>query len=181
MRIGIDVRCLAEGRRTGVEEYVLGLLPAVFKKDKENEYILFFNSYHDRKIDFSWANFPNVKIKKFSFPNKLLNFSLWYLGWPKIDRLLNGVDVFFAPNISFVALSKKAKFYLTIHDLSFERYSHFFSGKRKLWHLFISPKKLAKQADKILVVSESTKRDLEDVYGIVADKIEVIPDRKSVV
>ena len=33
MRIGIDIRCLAEGKRTGVEEYTLALLKAVFERD----------------------------------------------------------------------------------------------------------------------------------------------------
>ena len=95
MKIGIDVRCLAEGRRTGVEEYALNLLQHLFELDKKNNYVLFFNSWRVKMPDFSWIEkYSNVKIKKFNFPNKILNFSFWYLGWPKIDRMIGGVDIF---------------------------------------------------------------------------------------
>ncbi|MFZ5982033.1 MAG: glycosyltransferase family 4 protein, partial [Patescibacteria group bacterium] len=105
---------------------------------------------------------------------KLLNFSLWYLGWPKLDRLLGGVDVIFLPNISFASISRRAKLILTIHDLSFERCSEFFSWKRRLWHIFLNPRKLSKRADRIIAVSESTKNDLVRLYGAEKEKIQVI-------
>jgi len=175
MRIGIDVRCLAEGRRTGVEEYLLSLLDNLFRLDKENEYLLFFNSFSRKKVDFSWAEkYPNVKVKKFRIPNKFLNFSFWYLNWPKLDRLVGGTDVFFLPNIIFGSLSRKTKVVLTVHDLSFERHLENFSWKRKLWHLFINPKKICRRADQIIAVSKSTGADLESLYGIFPEKISCI-------
>ena len=75
MRIGIDVRCFADGRRTGVEEYALGFLDNIFQMDTRNEYVLFFNSFKKRKVDFSWTDkYPNVTIKKFNYPNKIFIF-----------------------------------------------------------------------------------------------------------
>jgi glycosyltransferase involved in cell wall biosynthesis len=175
MRIGIDVRCLSDGRKTGVEEYTLNLLHNLFEKDTKNEYILFFNSFKDPKINFDWTEkYPNVKIKKFRLPNKLLNLSFWYLGWPKIDKLIGGADVIFFPNIIFGSVSKKAKMVVTIHDLSFERYPETFSLKKRLWHIFINPKKLCRSADKIIAVSGSTKNDLVSIYHINPGKIIVI-------
>jgi len=175
MRIGIDVRCLAEGRRTGVEEYTLNILRNLFEIDRKNEYILFFNSFSKSKVDFSWTDkYSNVKIKKSNFPNKLLNLSFWYLNWPKIDKLVGGVDVFFLPNIIFGSFSLKTKLVLTIHDLSFERYPETFSWKRRLWHFFVNPKKICQRADKIMAVSDSTKEDIKSIYKITSDKIEVV-------
>lgn len=176
MRIGIDVRCLAEGRMTGVEEYTLNLLKNLFRLDKENEYVLFFNSFKSARADFSWLKkYPNVKLKKFHFPNKLLNLCFWYLNFPKIDRMIGGADVVFLPNIIFGSVSAKAKLTATIHDLSFERFSETFSRKRRLWHIFINSKKICRRAQKIIAVSDSTKNDLQLLYGIEAQKIEVIP------
>ena len=175
MRIGIDVRCLAEGRRTGVEEYTLNLLENLFKQDSKNEYILFFNSFRHARADFSWiAKYPNVKLKRFNFPNKILNFLFWYLNWPKIDHLIGGVDIFFLPNIIFASVSPRAKLVATLHDLSFERHSETFSWKRRLWHSFINPKKICQKATKIIAVSNSTKKDLIQIYGIDLKKIEMI-------
>ncbi len=54
--------------------------------------------------------YSNVSIKHTHFPNKFLNFSLWFFRYPKLDRLLGGVDIFIAPNISFLAVSRKGLF-----------------------------------------------------------------------
>lgn len=174
MRIGVDIRCLMEGTRTGVEEYTIGALKKLFESDRENQYVLFINSFKKIKGNLSWLEeYPNVEIKNYGFPNKLFNLLIWFFGWPKIDLLLGGVDVFFAPNIAFIAVSKKCKFVLTIHDLSFERFTEFFSAKRKVWHFILNPRKLCQRADKILAVSESTQNDLSSLYGIEKRKISV--------
>lgn len=174
MRIGIDVRCLAEGRRTGVEEYTLNFLDNLFSLDTRNEYVLFFNSFKNSKTDFSWIEkFPNVSLRKTHYPNKLLNLSLWYLNWPKLDRMVDGADIFFMPNIGFGSVSKESKLIVTMHDLSFERYAETFSWKRRLWHMFINPKKICRRADRIIAVSESTKNDIEKLYAIDEAKIKV--------
>lgn len=175
MRIGIDVRCLAEGRKTGVEEYTVNLLKNLFKIDQKNKYVLFLNSFKALEGNLDWiGEYPNVSVKRFSFPNKLINFLFWYLNWPKIDRLLGGVDVFFSPNIIFNSVSKKVRHVMTFHDLSFERYPRSFSLKRRLWHSFINPKKMAQKADDIISVSDSTKEDLISLYGVEPKKIKSI-------
>ncbi len=174
MRIGIDIRCLAEGKRTGVEEYTLALLSGLFKRCPENEYILFFNAWK-KTPDFSWATkYPNVTVKMFHFPNKLLNFSLWYLRFPKLDTLVGGTDIFFLPNLNFAAVSHKTKLVVTAHDLSFELFPDTFSLKRRIWHFFIHFKRLVLSADRVMAVSESTKNDLIDYYGVPKEKITVI-------
>jgi len=175
MRIGIDVRCLIEGRRTGIEEYTLNLLKNIFEIDSKNEYVLFWNSFRKPKTKLKWVKkYKNVSIKKFDYPNKLLNFCFWYLQWPKIDLLLGGVDAVFFPNIIFGSVSRKAKTIVTMHDLSFERYPEMFSLVRRWWHIFINPKAFCKKADKIIAVSQSTKNDLVSLYGIKPEKIKVI-------
>ncbi len=160
---------------TGVEEYTLNLLQNLFLLDKENKYVLFFNSFKPVKADFSWLEkYPNVRLKRFHFPNKFLNFCFWYLDFPKIDRLIGGADIVFLPNIIFGSVSAKAKLLATIHDLSFERFPETFSRKRRWWHGFINPKKICRRALKIIAVSDSTKNDLQSLYGIGPEKIEVI-------
>jgi len=172
MRICIDVRCLAGGRRTGVEEYTTNLLHDIFEIDQENEYVLFLNSFSDPKVDLSaFSEYSNVSIKKLRLPNKLLNFLFWYFSWPKIDRIVGSADVVFMPNIIFGSVSRKTRLVVTIHDLSFERYGKFFSGKRRWWHMFVNPKKICRRAEKIISVSDSTNRDIVSVYGIDPGKI----------
>ena len=172
MKIGVDIRALLQGKETGVEEYVEQLLVKLFDVDQKNEYILFYNAWRIHVMDLSWVEkYPNVSIKRFRVPNKLFNFSLWYFGYPEIDRLLGNVDIFFMPNLNFIALSQKTRLLLTVHDLSFEHYPQTFSWKRRLWHSFVNPRRLCKRADTIFAVSASTKADLVETYGIQTKKI----------
>lgn len=176
MRIGIDIRSLAAGRRTGVEEYTIGLLKELFQSGREHEYILFFNAWGQAEPDLSWAEgFAHVRVRRFRIPNKLLNFSLWYLRYPKLDRLIGGVDVFFMPNLNFAAFSRKTKVFVTAHDLSFELFPEFFSWKQRLWHFAVNFRGLLRRADCVIAVSESTQDDLSSIYGIPREKIRVIP------
>ena len=174
-KIGIDIRCLIDGKRTGVEEYTINLLANLFELDTRNKYILFLNSFRASNIDLEiFSKYKNVSIRQFRIPNKLLNLFFWYLGWPHVDKMVGGLDIFFMPNINFVGLSKDVKLFLTMHDVSFEYMPEMFSLKRRLWHLFINPKRLCKKACKIISVSQSTKDDLISVYGISNDKIKMI-------
>ncbi|EKE12128.1 MAG: mannosyltransferase B-like protein [uncultured bacterium] len=175
MRIGIDIRCLTDGKRTGVEEYTINLLENIFELDKKNEYILFLNSYRKSHFDERiFAHFKNVKVKRFHLPNKLLNFCFWYLRWPLADKMLGGVDIFFMPNINFIALSKKVKLILTVHDLSYEIFPETFSVKRRAWHGFINPRALCKRADQIIAVSDSSMADAIEHFNINEQKIQRI-------
>ncbi len=175
MKICIDARCLVEKKRTGVGEYTFNLLRTLFEIDKKNQYILFLNSWKRNGNDFSWINkYSQVKLKKFFFPNKLLNLFFWYFHWPKIDKMVGGADVVFMPNIIFGSVSKKTKLVITIHDLSYKRYPKYFSLKRRWWHIFINPQKICQKADKIIAVSQSTSDDLKQLYKIKPKKIKTI-------
>ncbi len=174
-RIGIDIRCLTDGKRTGVEEYTVNILERLFELDQKNQYILFLNSFREPNFDLQiFSKYKNVSIKQFRYPNKILNLCFWYFGWPCADEMIGGVDVFFMPNINFIALSQKTKLVLTIHDLSYEIFSESFSLKRQLWHSILNPRKLAKRADKIIAVSNSTKNDILLQWKINAQKIQRI-------
>ncbi|MFZ1720702.1 MAG: glycosyltransferase family 1 protein [Candidatus Moraniibacteriota bacterium] len=175
MRVVIDLRCLADGRRTGVEEYVTGLLRALFDANETDEFVLFYNAWRgELPEDFGWMNaYPNVSVKRFHIPNKILNGLLWYFRWPKLDTFCGGADIFFMPNLNFAAVSQQAKLVVTAHDLSFEAYPETFSLKRRLWHLLVNFRGLCRRASLIVAVSHSTKQDIQSYYRI--------PDRKVVV
>lgn len=158
-----------------MEEYTVKLLKHLFLLDSHNTYVLFANSFGDSSVSLDWVQgFPNVTVRRFRFPNKLLNLSLWYFGFPKIDRLLGGVDLFFMPNINFVALEKKTKLVLTMHDLSFFLFPETFSFKRKLWHMFVRPRVLCRRADSIIAVSKSTKEDIVRHWKIESNRVHAI-------
>ncbi len=179
MIIGVDLRAIGQGKYSGVEEYALNLLSAMIEIDKKNQYIFFVSGGNigQRYLDFSGrmrAKNPNIKLVHYHMPNRLLNVFFKFFNWPKIDRLMGGVNAVFAPNINLLPISRGVKIIATIHDLSFAKYKDFFSIRQKFWHSFVNPGALAKKAEYLIAVSESTKHDLIELYGIRSEKIKVI-------
>lgn len=180
MNIGIDIRPMMSLPRTGIGEYTLELLDAIFKIDNKNQYFLYYNSQSNISFSLPKWKYKNVKIIHTKYPNKFLNRSMKFFGIPKIDKIIakkakiQKLDIFFAPNIGFIKLSSTPKNILTIHDLSFEFFKEFFNIKRYFWHKELSPKKQCRLADIILTPSQNTKQDLINYYKISPTKINVI-------
>lgn len=172
MRIGVDIRCLMDGGRTGVEEYTLSVLNSMLKQNKTDTFVLFANSRKPMQLPSIEA--PNIEWRTFSYPNKLFNTSLKLFRWPKIDQLLGGVDVLFVPSVRLVPCSKKCPIVVTFHDLSFVRHPEYFSWKRRVWHWLMEQKRLAQNAKKVIAVSKTTANDLEELYKIPSENITVV-------
>ncbi|KKQ79354.1 MAG: Glycosyl transferase group 1 [Parcubacteria group bacterium GW2011_GWC2_38_7] len=178
MNIAIDIRCLMEKQLTGVGEYTLNLLKQLFAIDNKNEYYLFFNSRKKVESILPRFNQKNVHYCGFHWPNKVLNLSLKLLKYPKLDKWIQRkfkipkIDLFFFPNISFFATT--CPYLITAHDLSFEFFPEFLSFKRRLWHKIMQPKKIFSEATHIIGVSENTKTDLVNHYGLDSNKINTI-------
>ncbi|MBD3310945.1 MAG: glycosyltransferase [Candidatus Magasanikbacteria bacterium] len=180
MKIGIDIRVLMSKKRTGVGEYTFELLDNLFKIDKENQYYLFINSFKDVSDEVMVWRQDNVHYVIKHWPNKLFNLCQLILKWPKLDKITtHGLDYWFSPNLNFTVLSKRVKFILTVHDLSFEFFPDCFSWKRRLWHKILNPSNQCKRANLILAPSENTKRDVVSYYGIREDKVRAVYPGKS--
>ncbi len=184
MKIGIDIRVLMDKNYSGVSKYGANLLLALFKQEQEvfksglnNSYNLFYNSSKNIKDRLSvWQN-DFSQIRSLSWPNKIFNYFLQkILSWPKLDLFLGEPDIFWSPHFNFSSFSKnsKTKRVITVHDLSFLRHPEFFSWRKRFWHLALGVKKILKQTDGIVAVSENTKSDLIELLGIDEDKIRVI-------
>ena len=66
MKIGIDIRCLVEDRKTGVEEFTVGFLKDALENDKKNQFILFTNSFKNTDGNIAWLKkYSNVEIKNY--------------------------------------------------------------------------------------------------------------------
>ncbi len=169
MIIGIDLRVLAKKEEGGISQYLENLLPYLIDLGKDDTFKLFYNGWKKQPLNYLWLQKPNVKLYEFKIPNHLLDILKI-----KIDKLLKGIDVFFSPHFLISNLSEGIKKIITVHDISFYYWPEFFDIKRRLWHWRINPKKQINSADKIIAVSQSTKKDLIEVYGTEDSKISVI-------
>lgn len=160
---------------SGVSEYTLNLLREIFKQDKKNKYKLFYNSWHDVSNRIPEFNYPNVKVVATNYSNKILNYILFkFFNWPKIDKKLGRVDLMFMPHFNFIALSDKCKKVITVHDLSFMRHPHYFSVRHNFWQKNINLKKFLPQFDKIITVSDHTRRDVRELCDIEEKNIKTV-------
>ncbi|MBI2552038.1 glycosyltransferase family 4 protein [Candidatus Uhrbacteria bacterium] len=191
MRIAIDGRALQSTPRSGVGQYTYHLLRALFELDRVNEYVVWYNAAGKLSVP-EFSEYPNARVYHTRWPNKALNVGMKVFGAPTPPNLPSGrggnrivspplrggvrggLDIFFMPNLNFIALPSRTKLILTIHDLSFIHFPEHFSLKSRLWHRAIGPRALLKRADHIIAVSRHTKDDLMETYGIPPKKISVI-------
>ncbi|MFA6194285.1 MAG: glycosyltransferase family 1 protein [Patescibacteria group bacterium] len=185
MKIGIDIRVLMDKHYSGISEYTANLLSAILAQDQTNEYKFFYNSYHDLNGRLDKWNNHNSQVIGLHYPNKIFNYCLQKIfGYPRLDKILGGVDVFWLPHFNFTSLSSSEsglKKVITVHDLSFLRYPQFFSGRKNFWHKALGVKKILKEADMVIAVSENTKNDIIELAGIDAAKIRVIYSGNNVI
>lgn len=171
MRLAIDARSLMEGRHSGVEEYTTQLVRALRQTAPAGwQLVLFYNSLKPVRL----PRFDrDIEVQGLRLPNKIFNLSQWALSRPRWDKLVPA-DCFLVPNVRLVPLSFNVPLIVTAHDLSFERFPEFYSWRRRLWHRFVRPRWLMREADAMIAVSHSTAADLAELYQIPADKINVI-------
>lgn len=173
MRIGVDIRSLLAGTGRGVSHYTASLLAELVRTHPDDEWCLVQTGRQSYRLPASLeAN--NVTLRHLRVPNKLLNLTLGSAGLPRLDRVAGKPDVFFAPNLGFVATGT-TPLVVTVHDLSYKLYPRFFSARERAWHAAIRPRHLLQRAKAIVTVSEQTKRELAEHYETPTEKVSAIP------
>ncbi len=171
MRIAIDIRPLLERNRAGVPTYAAEITHALAASGT-HEYALFLNAARLAVPADVPAESRRISHQFFSYPNRLLNSGFAFLRTPTIEQLVGDIDAVYLPNLNFVATEKPT--IVTVHDLSFVRYPRFFTPKQRLWHSLVGAKRTLERAAAIVAVSEHTKRDIVETFGISEQKIHVV-------
>lgn len=168
MRIGIDARGITDGFKGGVGEYTQHIIQSL-------------REYQDLDLEFlatgmrKNSEIAGVQNTWLQYPNRLLNLSLKTINRPYLDKTFSQKpDKVWMPNWNITALSSEAELILTVHDVSIRVLPEVFSQKMRLWHKYIGIDRLLDRVNTIIAVSESTKRDLIDIYGVKGEKIKVI-------
>jgi glycosyltransferase involved in cell wall biosynthesis len=173
MRICIDLRCLqTPPPRGGVGVYAEHLVRALLARDHANEYLLFANGVMNPARHLPTFDAPNTRKVVGHWPNKF-----WKIASPlpyspcRIPR----ADTVFLPNLNCLPpLPPQTRLVVTVHDLSFEHFPDLFTVKQRLYHRMIRPCALLARANAIIAVSETTKRDAVETYGIPEERIHVV-------
>ncbi|MFA6048012.1 MAG: glycosyltransferase family 1 protein [Parcubacteria group bacterium] len=177
MRIGIDARTILnpeKGEAIGVGHYTYQLIRHLLEIDSENEYVLFFD-FRVREKDVKKFTKLNVKIKFYPFSDYKKYLPGAYneiLGMATLAR--EKLDVIHSTSPSSrIPTSYRGKTIVTVHDLASYKVPDIFPSF-KVAKYKATMNLMVSKADKIIAVSNSTKKDLCDIFGCNEDKIRVI-------
>ena len=169
MNIGFDAK-RAYHNHTGLGHYSRTLVHSLATYFPQHKYFL-FNPKASSSFQFNETNVHEVLPQSF-FSKKLS--SVWRSNWVKKDLQQHKIELYHGLSHEIPVNIQKTsiKSIVTIHDLIFERYPEQF----KLIDRKIYSKKFrysCEHADKIIAISNQTKRDIIDLYKTPAEKIEV--------
>lgn len=174
MRIGIDCRTIlnpqGSGEHAGVGHYTYYLVKHCLEVDRTNEYVLFFD-HRVRESPFPEA--PNVRFCFFPFfqLKKYLPFAYSHIFLPFIIQR-HHCDVFHGP-ANVIPIGYHGRSVVTVHDLAIYRNPSWFPSGQNFSTKTLIPKSL-QRANRIIAVSESTKKDIQKFFHIPSSKIRVI-------
>jgi glycosyltransferase involved in cell wall biosynthesis len=186
MIIGIDISQTLYG--TGVGNYVSYLVKEMVKKSSDDQFILFFSSLRGTVpsdlFNLTKTN-KNVSLKVFSIPPTLLDLLWNKLHMFPIEWFIGPVDVFLSSDWTEPPV-KQAKKVTILYDFIVYKYPQESHNQTSfnLKNLILMPnivsvqkrklKWVKKEVQKILCISEATKKDAEELLHIDKSRLAVI-------
>lgn len=168
MRIGINTRLLLKGKLEGIGWFTYQTLQRMVRNHPEHEFFFFFDRPYDESFVFAHNVTPVVVPPQARHP---FLFMLWFEVTLPAALKKHKIDVFLSPD-GFCSLRTKVPTCLVIHDLAFEHYpEHLKFSHRHYWQYY--QPRFADKAKRIVTVSEYSKQDLHEQYGISTGKIDV--------
>ena len=168
MRIAVNTRLLLKGKLEGIGWVAYETLKRIVLAHPEVEFYFIF----DRKPDPMFLFADNVK-PVVLFPQARHPFLFIWFFELSVPRALRSIkaDLFYSPD-GYLSLRTKVPQVVEFHDLNFE---HFPGDMPRihLWHYKRYFPKFARKAERIVTVSEFSKQDIVDCYGVSPEKIDV--------
>lgn len=168
MRIAINTRFLLKHKMEGFGWFTFETVKRFVINHPEHEFYFFFDRAYDKKYIFAKNVIPIILNPPARHP---ILFKIWFDY--SVTRALKKykIDLFLSPD-GYLSLLTKTPQIGVIHDINFEHYPNDIpliprKYLRKYFPLF------AKKAKHIITVSNFSKQDIIEKYGISPDKITV--------
>lgn len=172
MKIGIDYTAALK-QSGGIGRYTRGLITALAELDRQNQYLLMHApDSPPTRLQF-FQPYSNFSHKRYPLPERWMT-----IGWHRfhlpipVETFTHSIDLFHSPNFILPPV-RRAKTLLTVHDLSFIRHPQGAVDRLRRWLEKVVPRSLAR-ANHVLADSESTKRDLIEIFSVNSGKITVV-------
>lgn len=168
MRIGVNTRFLLSSKMEGFGWYTYEVVKRLVEAHPEHEFIFFFDRPFDEKFVFA----KNVNPVVLFPPARHPILFVWWFEW-SVKRALKKyrIDVFYSPD-GYLSLKSPVPQVGVIHDLNFEHHPEDIPASPLRYLRKYFPK-FAKKAAHIVTVSDYSKQDIVQSYGISPSKITV--------
>jgi glycosyltransferase involved in cell wall biosynthesis len=202
MIIGIDASRVNKPNKTGTEWYSWYLIeefkkmtspdviarepqgdrgnPAVAERDPhaslrfaQDDKVLRFVLYTNTKLTDKLGEMPNKnwQEKILAWPPKYLwtQIRLWW------ELLFKSPDVLLVPahTIPLLPIRKKIKVIVNVHDVGFRRFPELYKPIQ-VWYHDLTMRRIKARADLIITISEFSKKEIMELYGVKPEKIKVV-------
>ncbi len=169
MQIVVNTRLLIKDRLDGMAWFSYQTLKRITQNNPEVHFVFLFDRPYDEEFIFSDNVTPMVLSPQARHP-------FLYYAWFQfaVKPLLNRMqpDLFLSPD-GFLVLGAKCPQLPVIHDINFFHHPNDSKWLTAKYYNHFFPK-FAKEASRIATVSEFSKKDLIESYGISPSKIDVV-------
>lgn len=182
-KVGFDAKRAVQNN-TGLGNYSRYIVEILARFYPDTEYLLFAPVKKDNARLHTLLSLKNVRFLFASGFWKMLP-SIWRVGPATVDIERNGVDIFhgLSNELPVGIQTAGCKSVVTIHDLIFIRYPQYYKPIDRIIYRW-KFRYACRKADKVIAVSECTKRDILSYFQIPSEKVEVVyqgchPDYKK--
>lgn len=169
MRIAINTRFLLPHKMEGFGWYTFEVVKRIVEQHPEHDFIFFFDRKYDEKFIFGKNVTPVILSPQARHP---ILFYIWFEFSIKKALKKYNIDLFLSPD-GYLSLSSQVNQIGVIHDINFEHNPKDLKWVMRKYYCHFFPK-FAKKATHLLTVSEYSKTDICDTYGIKPEKITAI-------
>lgn len=169
LNIAVNTRLLLEDKLEGIGWFTYETLKRITKNHPEHQFFFLFDRPYSEKFIFEKNVTPIVL-----FPQARHPF-LYYLYFEfAVSSALKKIkaDYFISPD-GYMPLCSSVKTLNVIHDINFLHRPKDLPWLTRSYYNYFFPK-FAKKAARLATVSEFSKRDIVNSYGISSDKIDVV-------
>jgi glycosyltransferase involved in cell wall biosynthesis len=175
VKVGVDGRSLrASAGRRGVARYLESLLRSLASVAPGYHYAVLVPGAPGPLVS-GLAAPENVAVHRTRVGSRPLFAAAALTGRPRVDRILGGCDVLWAPTLAPLAVSREVPLVVTVHDLSFEHGAADFTRYERAWHRLARPRRLVRTAHRVIAVSEAVRRELISEWALDPEKVVTIP------
>ena len=167
-RIAVNARFLLKHKMEGFGWYTFENFKRIVQQHPEHEFIFFFDRKYDPKFVFADNVTPVVLYPQARHPEL---FKIWFnFAVPRALKKYK-CDAFISPD-GYLSLNTKLPQLIVMHDLNFEHNPQDLPKSALNYYKKYFPK-FAQKAQRIVTVSEYSKQDIVQQYGIAPEKIDV--------